>query len=210
MNIKSYWSALLLFEILFLVFFVGFLPSSWNAILIPILYSVLYLTAAFGLERYGKIMLRLGFVMLFTQLAVNWLNLTLAFTIFRGLNIIFFAFIVILVISQIAKAREVNARVILDATNGYLLLGLVFALLVDMMIMFDSQAFNFTVNKETNLQDNLYFSFVTLATLGYGDFVPIKPYAKSLSMLIAVCGQLYVAIIIALLVGKFSSRAVDN
>ncbi|MDZ7648139.1 MAG: ion channel [Cytophagales bacterium] len=122
----------------------------------------------------------------------------------KGLNIIFFVIIVAMFIYQIASAREVTGRVILEAINGYLLLGLVFSILVSLMLQFDPDAFNFP-NKLT-LLDSLYYVFVTLATLGYGDLLPVASHAKSLSILIAVSGQLYIAIIIALLVGKFSSK----
>jgi magnesium-transporting ATPase (P-type) len=96
-------------------------------------------------------------------------------------------------------------QVILEAINGYLLLGLVFTFLIGLMIQFDPLSFNFG-RTETPLHDSMYFGFVTFATLGYGDLLPVKPYAKSLSILIGVCGQLYLAIIIALLVGKVSSQ----
>jgi hypothetical protein len=52
----------------------------------------------------------------------------------------------------------------------------------------------------------LYYSFVTIASLGYGDICPLKPYTRSLATLITVSGQFYIAIIVALLVGKFSSK----
>ena len=54
--------------------------------------------------------------------------------------------------------------------------------------------------------DYLYFSFVTLTTLGYGDVIPVSHLARSTTMLIAVTGQLYMTILIAMLVGKFLSR----
>ena len=64
----------------------------------------------------------------------------------------------------------------------------------------------------TNVTDQLsqltYFSFVTLTTLGYGDVLPLVPVAESLAYLEAVIGQLYIAILIAGLVGThFSQRA---
>ncbi len=54
--------------------------------------------------------------------------------------------------------------------------------------------------------DYLYFSFVTLTTLGYGDVIPVSHLARSTTMLIAVTGQLYMTILIAMLVGNFLSR----
>jgi hypothetical protein len=68
-------------------------------------------------------------------------------------------------------------------------------------------SFNFYGTEDGNLYNSMYFGFVTFATLGYGDLIPVKQYAKSLSILIAVCGQLYVAVIISLLVGNFSSQS---
>ncbi len=47
----------------------------------------------------------------------------------------------------------------------------------------------------------VYFSFVTLTTLGYGDISPVGPFARFLVYLEAICGQLYLAIMVAGLVG---------
>jgi voltage-gated potassium channel len=55
--------------------------------------------------------------------------------------------------------------------------------------------------------DYLYFSFVTLTTLGYGDVTPVSHLARSMAILIAVTGQLYMTILIAMLVGKFLARS---
>ena len=49
--------------------------------------------------------------------------------------------------------------------------------------------------------DYVYFSFVTLTTLGYGDITPLTPVAQTLAWLEAVVGQLYLAILVARLVG---------
>jgi len=47
--------------------------------------------------------------------------------------------------------------------------------------------------------------FVTLTTTGFGDMVPLEPYSRSLTTLIAITGQMYVAIIISILVGKYAT-----
>ena len=57
-----------------------------------------------------------------------------------------------------------------------------------------------------HFSEYLYFTFVTFTTLGYGDIVPLTPLARSISILISVCGPLYLAIIIAMLVGKYASQ----
>jgi voltage-gated potassium channel len=55
-----------------------------------------------------------------------------------------------------------------------------------------------------------YYTFVTYTSTGYGDVTPVIPGARSFATLISASGQLYVAIIIALLVGKFSSMGAKN
>ena len=49
----------------------------------------------------------------------------------------------------------------------------------------------------------LYFSFVTISTLGYGDISPLTPQGQAVAIFVAISGQLYLAILMAMLVGKF-------
>ena len=51
------------------------------------------------------------------------------------------------------------------------------------------------------------FSLVTLATVGYGDILPATPTARMLAMFEAVVGQFYVAVVVALFVGMYSSQS---
>ncbi|HSG29750.1 MAG TPA: ion channel, partial [Candidatus Krumholzibacterium sp.] len=59
------------------------------------------------------------------------------------------------------------------------------------------------VTGTVNLSDLVYFSFSTLTTLGYGDLIPVSTTARSLAIIEAVAGVLYIAIIISRLVGIF-------
>lgn len=204
---KNYWPSILLAEIFFLIFLTSFFSESWQPFLFPLLYSALYLTSVGGLEKNRATLFWVAGSLLIAQGAFKLFNMPVIEAVSKMLNFIFFSAIVVSLIRQISSAKEVTKRVILEAVNGYLLLGLVFTFLIGLMIQFDPMAFNFSSAEDGNLHDSMYFGFVTFATLGYGDLVPIKPYAKSLSILIAVCGQLYVAVIIALLVGKFSSQS---
>jgi hypothetical protein len=54
--------------------------------------------------------------------------------------------------------------------------------------------------------DLIYFSYVTLATLGYGDITPISAYARSSAILEAVAGPMYIAVLIARLVGLYGKE----
>jgi len=94
--------------------------------------------------------------------------------------------------------------VIRGAVAAYLLLGLTFAFAYEMITLKWPDAFTFA-NARPTMPDALishfvYFSFVTLTTLGYGDVTPNHPIARSLVTVEALIGQLFPAILLARLV----------
>jgi hypothetical protein len=118
--------------------------------------------------------------------------------------------VVFALIMQIASAKDVSVAVILDSIAGYLLIGIMYSLFIFFIIRnvpgaYSSQMGEVIESANVNASPPLYFSFVTIASLGYGDIVPLKPISRSLATLIVVTGQFYMAIIVALLVGKYSA-----
>ena len=105
--------------------------------------------------------------------------------------------------SVFSKGRMTPDRVA-GAIAVYLLLGLLWALVYGMVSSTDPDAFtglaSFSLEESGAQQDFIYFSFVTLTTLGYGDMSPVSPFAKTLAWFEAVFGQLYLAVTIARLV----------
>ena len=103
------------------------------------------------------------------------------------------------------RARVINAEQIYAALSAYLLAGLVFGVLHWAIGL--AWPGSFGVGGATGPPDTfplsaaIYFSFVTLATLGYGDMVPRTELARGVAVLEAVGGQLYIAVMIARLVG---------
>ena len=70
----------------------------------------------------------------------------------------------------------------------------------------DVKGIDFAGSGAQGMHDYLYFSFVTMTTLGYGDVTPVSSTAKSTTIIIAIAGQLYLTILVAMLVGKFLSK----
>ena len=85
----------------------------------------------------------------------------------------------------------------------YLLLGVLWAVLFAFVELVEPTAF-LDRGREVGgpIEHFLYYSFVTLTTLGYGDITPVHPVARTLAYLEAVIGQLYIAVLIAGLVGR--------
>lgn len=94
------------------------------------------------------------------------------------------------------------------AVAVYLIFGVLWARIYDIMYSFNSAAFS--LNGVANSFSFIYFSFVTLMTLGYGDIVPVSMAARSLAILEGLVGQLYMVILISSLVSEFSALALKS
>ena len=115
----------------------------------------------------------------------------------------FFVFVIRFLIVYISKSTSVNLNVLIASINIYLLMGIIGAFLALFCNTFYPAAYHFPENiREPIFANFLYFSFITMSTVGYGDITPCIPETQTLSYLISITGQLYVAIIIAFLVGK--------
>ena len=102
------------------------------------------------------------------------------------------------------RARTVDAEHVYAALSAYLLAGLYFGLLYWALEQLTSGAF--TVSGNFSRTTAVYFSFVTLATLGYGDIVPRTDVARSLAVVEAVGGQLFLVVLVARLVSLYSTK----
>jgi hypothetical protein len=96
---------------------------------------------------------------------------------------------------------EVNAHSITGAVCVYLLFGLLFVFLYSAVALIGAGDF-FATGTDGTRALRLYFSFVTLATLGYGDYTPAGDVGHTLAVLEALIGQLYLVTVLALLVSR--------
>jgi hypothetical protein len=99
---------------------------------------------------------------------------------------------------------RIDAERVYAALSAYLLIGVCWGVVYAAMtrvlpgsLLFSGAA----ISSGLSVGDAIYFSFVTLATLGYGDFVPATPAMRGLAVFEAVIGQLYLALLVARLVG---------
>ena len=122
---------------------------------------------------------------------------------------LYFAIIIILV-KQAASSKKVTSIVILESVNGYLMIGLFYSIIIALIMLFDPHAFRFNVLliKETdeivtNFNEYIYYGFNAFTTVTYGDVLPVSPIAKSVSIAMGFTAQMYVALVIAMLIGKY-------
>ncbi|HEU5482651.1 MAG TPA: potassium channel family protein [Sphingomicrobium sp.] len=104
----------------------------------------------------------------------------------------------------VVKTRKVDDEIIYAALSTYLLAGIFFG---QLHLSIESYASgSYAGPGEFTEASALYFSFVTLATLGYGDFVPKSDLARGLTIFEVIGGQLYLAVMVARLIGLFPGR----
>jgi Ion channel len=125
--------------------------------------------------------------------------------------LVFIGFVEFQLLHFIFRAPRVNSEVLCAGISGYLLLGILWMVSYMLVSRLDSDAahpaFIGTASAHSLSQfEAYYFSFITLSTVGYGDITPLSPGARTLAMMEAMTGTLYMAVLISRLVALYSSQ----
>jgi hypothetical protein len=133
----------------------------------------------------------------------------------HALRLTFLLYVVGLVVRRVLTDRAVTLDTVAGAACAYMLLGLVWGELFLLLEIWRPGSFHlpptWTQDSMRGLRSTLmYFSFATLTTVGYGEIHPNEPAAGSLCAAEGLIGQLYLAIMIARLVGLHTSRATSD
>ena len=110
------------------------------------------------------------------------------------------------------EAKGVTSTTMWKAISVYILIGLTWASVFTIVETTSPGSFEDTSLPDAtmNLPTFIYYSFVTLATLGYGDIVPMSQEARGLVIMEVLTGVLYMAILISRLVGTWRPRRKDE
>jgi len=196
---KNKSAVLLLLACFIFVFILPAIEFTSNMLSI-FLFSLIIFLASYPISR--KVMF-IGFVVILIELATRATDLIYVQYLAQLTTNLFIIFLVGSVIRHIMNQKNVSIYTLVNALNGYLLLGIMFMSLVAFCDLYIPGSFNSSGNSDMEL---VYYTLITLTTAGYGDITPQLPLAQSLAMLIAVTGQFYVAVVVAILVGKYASK----
>jgi voltage-gated potassium channel Kch len=124
-------------------------------------------------------------------------------------SIIFFGIFAFFLLVQLLKSDRITGDTIAGAISIYLLIGITFAftyLLIE-QLQPGSLYFNIEIKPNgLNLMDYVYFSFVTMTTMGYGDITPVSPTLQSVAYFEALIGSIYIVVFIARLVSSYGKE----
>ena len=122
-------------------------------------------------------------------------------------NVLLVAATVLAIGVGIVDQREINQQSITGAVSVYVLLGILFTFAYGAAAALGSGPF-FAQGTDGTTSLRLYFSYVTLATLGYGDYTPAGNLGHTLAISEALLGQVYLVTVVALLVGNMGGRRI--
>lgn len=126
----------------------------------------------------------------------------------RGLLTLFCVFltagVILRMFGRIARAAVINMTVVVNAISVYLLIGLLFAYLFLTIATFSNQPF--FVQGTQSVATYLYFSFITLVTIGYGDFTPALTAGRFAAVAEGLLGQLYLVTFLAMIVANLGRK----
>ena len=126
---------------------------------------------------------------------------TQATALWRGVGFVLAFVAPLAIFRRILSHVTITARTIMGALCIYLLIGLAFAYIFSILQELGPGPF-FVQLPNPTMADFVYFSYVTLATVGYGDLTAAQPFGRMIAVSDALVGQLYLVSAVALLVGN--------
>ena len=181
--------------------------------LMDIFFFVIFLSAVYAISQKRSTFI-IALVMALLMEIIIWLghltDISSLRTIGNFLAILFTGYTATVILFYLFTEDEITIDVIMGAICVYFLIGLAWAFIFFTLELFQPGSFQMPQGQGIDLSHFSYYSYVTLTTLGYGDITPISTQARSLALLEAIMGQLYLAILVARLVGIHIAQGVSR
>ncbi len=183
-------------------------------ILTDILFTAILISGLWAFSRRRMVFMT-GLLAAIPSLALGWVIYFVEAPSLGLMSRFFLALFLIVMLAalltHILKAREVTIDLIMGAASTYFLIGFLWAFIYFFIETLSPGSFRLAEGPSADLERQLlYYSFITLTTVGYGDITPVSILARSYAALEAVIGQLYLAVLVAGLVGLRISQATER
>jgi hypothetical protein len=201
------YTALLLSLLLLMLAMPIFSGGVFGRVIGQVLWSVVLVAGAYAVSRRRQVLM-LSIALLIPSFALGWLDVAIELRwlgyVAPGLMVLFSVLVTLTIMRDILTEKDVTLDTIFGSGCVYLLIGIVFAELFMLIHTAAPNSIGGSVAGATSdvvFSELLYYSFVTLTTLGYGDITPTSDLARSTSVFEAILGQFYLTVLVARLVG---------
>ena len=180
-------------------------------LILDIFFSAILLSAIYAVSQKKRDTV-IAFALVIPTLVTFWMRDITSGVSFQIVSEVFgslfFGFTIIVLVKFILKSPKITRHVIYAALIAYLLMGMMWASIYELIDTIEPGSFSLVQGWIDNPRlIYLYFSYVTLTTLGYGDITPLTAPAYSVSILEAIIGQIYITVLIARLVSMHISHS---
>ncbi|MDJ0599067.1 MAG: ion channel [Crocosphaera sp.] len=210
LQLKGYFFPFFVSTLLLSTIYPIFLHSNLGIIFLHIV-IILALIAGINLIKFNQILLFIGG----TIGCIN-IILTVLLFIFReswlikfswNLGILsFYILITGCVLILIKKSKQITIDTILGAISGYFTLAIAWGMLFHLIEFLAPGSFKLPPEAIVRPDIFIYFSQITIASVGYGDIIPVTPLARSAAALLGMLGQLYLAVLLGIIIGIYLSN----
>jgi Ion channel len=183
------------------------LVPSFNPLELLLAVNLAAAIASAAHERWIRVLLLLGIAFVVTRGIRAVLGVEALLPISQVLWVLASLLATAATVRHALRTGIVDAEHIFAALDAYLLAGLIFAVCYWLLDQTWPASFGVASVSDLTLARAIYFSFVTIATLGYGDVVPTSESAQGLVILEAMGGQMYLTVLIARLVSLYSKQS---
>lgn len=200
---------ILLLSFMILLFGDIFFPAGVDAMPILVLQNVLASFVLFYGKKKWRIPLIILVVFLVSLEVFDFIfDIPKSRSLFSIAYIIYFIFLSFEVYRQILVTKEVDFGMVAAVLSGFIILGLLGGSVFVIIEVVNPGSFNNLTEGAGAFSDLMYYSFITIITIGYGDITPASDLAQKMSMFFGLIGYFYGVVVIGVIMGKYLSKRI--
>lgn len=180
--------------------------SGIQPILFQAWFAFMFVIGVFLLTQHQlrRVLITISGVLTFVMGVVEtYLPGTLALPLLYACIIVYVSTMLVVLAQYVFDAKHILLGVVIAASSLYLVIGILFSSFYGLIEYFEPGSFAIASGVPVTWQRLLYFSYITLTTVGYGDITPVKFYAQSFASFEAVTGVLFTVILLSRLVSLY-------
>lgn len=208
----------LLVSLLTFLFGALFIPPAFSRYLSPIILLQFAFAGLILFRNHRRIVYRVIMVIAFALLLFEGLRLASATSVTINLisditYLVYFMIMTVEVFRQILSAKEINFNMVAGSFCGFIMLALIGSFMLTIIEVATPGSFEGIKTEQgfnQKFQDLIYYSFVSILTIGYGDILPTTDTARRASMLLGIIGYFYNIFVIGITISKFMYQSTNT